>query len=551
MISREEVLSMMESQKVALKLEILEQVKSENNDSSLETEMIHRSIRTEVNEQNEEILEQAKLENNASPLETETFIFATNPVQPKIDSQSVETGPPTYILGCIPRMGRYPPLTELNTRTLSLYAVAKVADKDAHIVKKSIISIMSLVFGCLQVFIMFVIVFDSAYPKCYSMADCPLGTYCTGKSFTIPTCFDCSKIKNLETDLATCPTTYPDKWEKWDLVDIDHKELWVQSKVKNSTFLDCASYKHCQENEIDEEVEDFKFKGHCDFVHLYRSKMDKGVWIFAGLLALLWVHPISQDIEEAAIEERVLNYHIAGYNSIPAEIMRMALSIRRFILPFMAVSANVILILTDDISTKHLFLNFLSITFIMESDNVLAMIFLRSSQTELMEKAVESIAVEKLQDIRFFFLCRMQGLLCATVLMIGLANVDNNVSECGELISYLTTLYFCPFLAVIIAQACSTVFKKRENESKWNQILEALVVFSRNFVVYLISTLFDTGFFRVLYGNEGEFDESVKKRYGLFIAFPPVYLGLVFFKQKYISNRSNKTKNEQELVQVL
>ena len=122
-------------------------------------------------------------------------------------------------------------------------------------------------------------------------------------------------------------------------------------------------------------------------------------------LALLWALPISQDIEEAATEERVMDHHLAGSLNIPAEIVRLSLRIRRCLLPFYATIATFVLLITSNISANNIILNFMAITFVTEADNVLAVLFFGTHQRELMEMAAkEAHDSEEFSEPKFAFL---------------------------------------------------------------------------------------------------------------------------------------------------
>jgi len=89
------------------------------------------------------------------------------------------------------------------------------------------------------------------------------------------------------------------------------------------------------------------------------------VWVLIVFLAFLWTLPIVQDIEEATIEatieEVIMDHYLMDSFNGPAEILRTTLRMCRFFLPFCTMSATLVLLLTDDISSKNIILNFLAI----------------------------------------------------------------------------------------------------------------------------------------------------------------------------------------------
>lgn len=427
----------------------------------------------------------------------------------------------------IPGMGKFRPLSENNTGTLYLYCVGKVVDKDSHAIKKWIASLLGLVLACMQTFIIFVLYLEASHPRCTSMDDCPDGTYCTPTFFHLPACFDCKSVQKLKTNSTQCLFEFPEKWENWDLIDIDHIEFHIKAKMESSDLLNCVSFKHCVESDIDASN---SFKGHCDFIYLNRSKMDKGIWLFIGFLAFLWSLPASQDIEEATIEERVLTYHIGDKFFVPAEILRLALRIRRFILPLMVVAATILLIITDEMSTKSVILDFLAVTFIMEADNALALFFLRASQADLIEKTVKDSQIETLESSKgIAFWSRVQGLACVIVMLTGLQQVDTIVKDCDNFDEYLVNVAMIPFFAGSIIQAFHRGFTREVQESVLMRITQALIIFFYNIVALLVTLLFNSISFMIWFGINGVYIQYVKKYYFLYIiAFLVFYLLQLF-----------------------
>merc|ERR1719469_879061 len=134
-----------------------------------------------------------------------------------------------------------------------------------------------------------------------------------------------------------------------------------------------------------------------------------------------------------------MDHHLGDSLNIPAEIVRLALRFRRCALPFFATDVTLILLITDDISAKNVILNFLSITFISEADNVLAVLFLRTRHKEMMDKAAkEAHESEEFREPKVaFFWARVQGLFCVIVLVIALYSVDKWVKQCDDLAGFL------------------------------------------------------------------------------------------------------------------
>lgn len=388
---------------------------------------------------------------------------------------------------------RYSGMTNLNTETLTMFAVTEILKKDGKIVRKTIISMLSLLLILLQVFVLDLVIAESGGPDCSSMADCPLGMHCGFPRFDHPTCRDCQNVIELKTleNMTTnekrdefCQKLYPDiMWTELNIADIDH-HVFRLGEDTNVKLRECLSFKHCQNTDIDV---DNDFKGRCDFLDLNYKCMNKRIWVVIVFLGLLWALPITQDIEEACVEETVLDYHLRGSLFIPAEIVRLALRLRRCALPFFATSATLTLLITDQFSAKNDILNFLAITFISEADNMLAALFLRTGHIEQMNKVVEDIDIDTVPYASTaFFWARVQGIYCFLVLVFGLRIADSRVDSCDEVNGFGFELaeYAAYVLlgALFFYKACV----KRDEETRFMQIFCALNEGFRNFLVWLL-----------------------------------------------------------------
>jgi hypothetical protein len=109
----------------------------------------------------------------------------------------------------------------------------------------------------------------------------------------------------------------------------------------------------------------------------------------------------------------VLDHHNSGSFSFPVKVVRMVLRILRFSPPLLASTTTICWIVTHDISVKNIILNSLAVTFVTESDNAFATLFLRKAQKELMEKIVEPIDTNMIPDLNIvIYWCHLQGLGC-------------------------------------------------------------------------------------------------------------------------------------------
>jgi len=209
-------------------------------------------------------------------------------------------------------------------------------------------------------------------------------------------------------------------------------------------------------------------------------------------LVLLWALPISQDVEEAFTEEWVLDHHLAGSLNIPAEIVRVALRIRRCILPAFITSATLVLMFTDDVSAKHVILNFLAITSITGMDNVLAALFLGPHHREMMEEAARDVKIDTAFSVGTVFLwSRVQGLFCALVFLVGLVRTDGWIDNCDRLQQVLVNLAFTLAGCVLVGQAIYMVCVKKSTETTCKRIFYALIEVCRNLYAIILAWAFN------------------------------------------------------------
>merc|ERR1740139_2031215 len=196
----------------------------------------------------------------------------------------------------------------------------------------------------------------------------------------------------------------------------------------------------------------------CDFIVRNKEKIDVQFWILLLVLSLLWTLPICQDIEEAAIEEIVLNHHVGDTLNSPAEVVRVALRIRRFIVPLMATSSTIVLLITDTISSKGIILNLLAIGLLLEADNVVAVLFLSNRYDVMMDAVVREVDDGVSGAARgTFFWTRVQGLLCAVILVGTMFGIEQFVTTCDFLDNFLFALIVWPALIIFISQCLYSI----------------------------------------------------------------------------------------------
>jgi len=245
-------------------------------------------------------------------------------------------------------VGSVSPRTDLNTGTINLFAVAVVVDPSARRRSKWLAAVGILVIVLLEVFVFSVVVYESSHPKCNAVSDCPAGNYCQVENrggYFSRECEDCELLQHFHlfsnsADFEeTCSSVLPaDKWEHRAFIDADYSASQLDNKNSfDHELYKCLVYNHCNESDMDADTD---FIGHCDFIASNVAKLDTQVWILIIFLAFLWTLPICQDIEEATIEEAVMDHQLADSFNGPAEILRVTFRIRRYIIPLCTTSAD-------------------------------------------------------------------------------------------------------------------------------------------------------------------------------------------------------------------
>lgn len=154
----------------------------------------------------------------------------------------------------------------------------------------------------------------------------------------------------------------------WD--DMDHMRpySWLtdpQRPAKNTSahyLMQCNAVWHCSEMD--------KWPGECDHIKL---TLDKLHWVQAVVLifvSMLLTVPLAQDMTEAAVEEALLDHALRRANAprrpVLSAVLRLGLRLRRLVLPGLAISAGVAVLVTSALDAANLLLNVLAVSFIFE-----------------------------------------------------------------------------------------------------------------------------------------------------------------------------------------
>lgn len=166
----------------------------------------------------------------------------------------------------------------------------------------------------------------------------------------------------------------------------------IQLEQKNPTcptHMDCMDGSYYALNQFDN-----KRRG-LDYLKGYNSKWNRASFILFLFLSIA-VYPglISKIMCKAAIEEvlldNVLKHHskIKTVRYVSAQIVRVSLRARYFVLPWFTVGATVSVIVSQSPTIRNIVLNFFSIGVITQVDNMFASRFLTYDQHESMNKFI-------------------------------------------------------------------------------------------------------------------------------------------------------------------
>uniref|UniRef100_A0A7S1BUE3 Uncharacterized protein n=1 Tax=Corethron hystrix TaxID=216773 RepID=A0A7S1BUE3_9STRA len=394
----------------------------------------------------------------------------------------------TGILGkCLSMAGRLlgvgsdSPRKDINTGTLGMYAVAVAVHPSActnHRARAWLTAVMFLFFVMMETFVFLMVSLESVSPICNSVDDCLPGTYCyIEKGIKLGTCRDCAYGQ--KPDDKICSAIFSSEmWEKRDYaIDADYNTLPLGKTFldldKNYDKYQCLASHHCSETDVD--APNYT-NNHCDYIVQNTDKIDGATYIVIAFFSLLWSLSICEDFEESTIEEMVLDHYIKDSLSGPATIIRIALCIQKYFIPFYAIGSTIVLLITDPISAKSVILNLLAIGVLLEADNVIAVLFLNRQHEEIMEWAAGGVGDEvSIAARKSFFWTRVHGISCAVLLVIELSYIQN-VKDCSDYFSsFIFGLYYFPPFVIFLWQFFVSVLCMRRNSpSIYKRMIEGL-----------------------------------------------------------------------------
>jgi len=282
-----------------------------------------------------------------------------------------------------------------NTKTIHMYAIAAAVNTDIHYALPWLFAITSLfLFVSLQSAALYLSTFETLLTSCSTHSDCRVGQYCewNPENFYSATCLDCAAMYDDDwADVSQCPSIINDT-ETGE--DIDQTVLWFDRSYKANFNISkyreqggvefwCLAWHHCEQTEMyqpNDEKDNI-----CDYISLIANKFThtrKSIYVIA--IIILTFH-LSQDIEEATVEEAILGHHLESTNKLklkylPAFLLRLSLRYRRNVLPWMVAIAVIGVSLADDLSVLNIMLNVLAILFILNADSTVAYLVLSPSR---------------------------------------------------------------------------------------------------------------------------------------------------------------------------
>ena len=246
-------------------------------------------------------------------------------------------------------------------------------------------------------------------------------------------------------------------------------------------------FQHCADNDLD--GMDSNFIGHCDYFSTDRKLMHRGNWLTLVFLSLAFVLPLCQDIHETVVEEAILDHHLESTVNMPAELLRIALRVRRFIKPWFITCVVAVLLVMDPLTAKNITLNILAVAMFSEVDRVVAALLLKESQTLKMEKLVKDASGSDLNSIArlSFFWTRLQGCLSVIFLIMFIYFLEELIESCGNLTLYVF-IYFLSFapLVVPLLQGIGQMVSSIKNSERNSNVMFYATDLLQNFVIIML-----------------------------------------------------------------
>jgi hypothetical protein len=254
---------------------------------------------------------------------------------------------------------------EENTVTLHIWAVA-TACASGQTTQRRCAACASLLLVTMQVMVLTIVNYTSSHPACLRNEDCRAGEFCFStflpwdadtqhNPWHVPRCLDCEHVFwAIEEDYlnVTACEFQRDGWAPISpsTAALSRKTLgrtqtsaWVpQRSSLSTTQQQCAALRHCLDTDRDRLV--------CDLI---TNNLERLHWTDVGLLlfcAMLLTKPIAEDMDQASLEEAVLDDLVRKGARPPfGSALRLSLRVRNFHLPCLSALTAAAVVMTNSL----------------------------------------------------------------------------------------------------------------------------------------------------------------------------------------------------------
>ena len=422
-----------------------------------------------------------------------------------------------------------------NTESIHSYAVATIQDSintpsSSNRVKAWILSLTSLLVISAQLFTMNSLISESSQPTCATHTDCKEGQVCNGfKEFDMrqPRCQSCSYLNTQELG-DSC-----DQIDELRNLDITSNLIWfekdftthIDESISKNFWNDlnlaskCLARQYCIDTHpATADSSSVWSQNACSFFDIYISKISfDQMFVFGGVI-ILFASILTKDIEESLIESVLLEYiypqHISSSNSIfyTTMIVRTALHMKRYILPWMTAGAGASILLSGTFSTRNVVLELLAVLFILEADNLFSSLLLPPDFL----LSIDNLVVDARShcDIsNYYWVTHLQGIVVSVVMLLSiwqmyptLVNLTSQPAcASSDIVLYIIFAFISP-ISFMILETFINAIKIKSGLLSLLELSSKLIAYIIHVLLWLLSIL--TILKWNVFGNFGEIDVS-------------------------------------------
>lgn len=367
---------------------------------------------------------------------------------------------------------------------IHMLAVHSIAGDGNHgVALKTLFLLVSFSLLLFQTYVLHTMGSDLAMTTCNSNEDCPQGLSCLLEK-EVNRCMDCSYQKEC--------------FEGMNMISTG--EIVTYVGMRNNTFtcnLEDMSY--CEDNDV--------MPSKCDYYQNNLSFADQTSYAILFFVTLVLASFIIHDMDMATKERRYLSRRAP--NGIFKHMLSTLLLGRRMILPFTVAQAVICSIISDAFKPINILLNALSITFILEADDIFGNLFIKPATRRRIVELQFSTIDEDISEEETLFREEMDwlhdrviGLLCGISIIIGMQYLEflgnfgmktfmssfgkEEVLPCDELWLAAGQVIFLGALISLIMQIARTILQKNTGKLKLQEVLSVIAGFSIMFVFIMI-----------------------------------------------------------------